>query len=193
MHHPVGSVVGIFDEDLDEGPGNPRGSTMLSQEFYETNPENDFIRGYDLQVLAYTDAPLSAAIGSLLGQRVVWGEGHHDEFKERFGHVMSITIMTEDLPEEHNMVTLDPELTDSDGIPAPKLNYTVSENTSKMLDHAVARATEVLEVAGAKKTGAQPLRRNSGWHLLGTARMGEDPKTSVVDRGGEPMTSPTCS
>ena len=45
MHHPVGSVVGIFDENLDEGPGNPRGSTMLSQEFYETNPENDFIRG----------------------------------------------------------------------------------------------------------------------------------------------------
>ena len=184
MHHPVGSVVGIFEQDLDEEPGGPRGSTMLSQEFYETNPDHDFIRGYDLQVLAYTDAPLPAAIGSLVGQKIAWGESHHDEFKERFGHMISITIMTEDLPEEHNMVTLDPELTDSDGIPAPKLHYTVSENTSKMLDHAVARATEVLEAAGAKKTVAQPLRRNAGWHLLGTARMGENPETSVVDRWG---------
>ena len=53
-----------------------------------------------------------------------------------------------------------------------------------MLAHAVARATEVLETAGAKKTVAQPLRRNAGWHLLGTARMGEDPTKSVVDRWG---------
>ena len=157
---------------------------MLSQQFYETNSDHDFIRGYDLQVLAYSDAPLSTAIGSLLGQRVAWGENHHEEFKERFGHMVAITIMTEDLPEEHNTVTLDPDLTDSDGIPAPKLNYTVSENTSKMLEHAVARATEVLEAAGAKKTFAQPLRRNAGWHLLGTARMGEDPASSVVDRWG---------
>ena len=184
MHHPVGSVLGIFAEDLGTEDNGPRGSTMLSQEFYETNPAHDFIRGYDLQVLAYSGAPLAAAIGSLLGQKVAWGEGHHAEFKERFGHMIGITIMTEDLPEEHNMVTIDPELTDSDGIPAPKLNYTVSENTSKMLAHAVARATEVLETAGAKKTVAQPLRRNAGWHLLGTARMGEDPTKSVVDRWG---------
>ncbi len=184
MHHPVGSVLGVFEDDLGTEEGNPRGSTMLSQEFYETNPDHDFIRGYDLQVLAYTDAPLAAAIGSLLGEKVAWGEGHHDEFKERFGHMIGITIMAEDLPEEHNTVTLDPELTDSDGIPAPKLNYTVSENSTKMLAHAVARATEVLEAAGAKKTIASPLRRNAGWHLLGTARMGEDPEKSVVDRWG---------
>ena len=92
--------------------------------------------------------------------------------------------MTEDLPEEHNMVTLDPELTDSDGIPAPKVSYTVSENTAKMLEHGVARATEIMEAAGAKKVLSSNLRRNAGWHLLGTARMGEDPAGSVVDRWG---------
>jgi choline dehydrogenase-like flavoprotein len=95
-----------------------------------------------------------------------------------------MTLMTEDLPEEHNQVILDPSLTDSHGIPAPKLEYKVSDNTSKMLDHAVERGREVLEAAGAKEVFATKVRRNAGWHLLGTARMGSDPTTSVVDRWG---------
>ncbi|MQG65080.1 MAG: GMC family oxidoreductase [SAR202 cluster bacterium] len=184
MHHPVGSVLGVFDEWLGTEAGGPRGSTMLSQEFYETNPDHDFIRGYELQILSYGNAPLAAALGGLMGQKVAWGEDHHDEFKQRFGHSVGIAIMSEDLPEEHNMVTLDSEMTDSDGIPAPKINYTVSENTAKMLEHGVARATEIMEAAGATKVFSSTLRRNAGWHLLGTARMGEDPETSVVDRWG---------
>ncbi|MCD5402914.1 MAG: GMC family oxidoreductase [Dehalococcoidia bacterium] len=184
MHHPVGSVVGVFDEWLGTEGGGPRGSTMLSQEFYETNPDHDFIRGYELQILSYGNAPLAAALGGLMGQKVAWGEDHHDEFKQRFGHSVGIAIMSEDLPEEHNMVTLDSEMADSDGIPAPKINYTVSENTAKMLEHGVARATEIMEAAGATKVFSSTLRRNAGWHLLGTARMGEDPETSVVDRWG---------
>jgi len=184
MHHPVGSVLGVFDEWLGTEDGGPRGSTMLSQEFYETNPDHDFIRGYELQILSYGNAPLAAALGGLMGQKVAWGEDHHDEFKQRFGHSVGIAIMSEDLPEEHNMVTLDSEMADSDGIPAPKINYTVSENTAKMLEHGVARATEIMEAAGATKVFSSTLRRNAGWHLLGTARMGEDPETSVVDRWG---------
>ena len=157
---------------------------MLSQEFYETNPDNDFVRGYDLQVMGAAEAPLATALGGLLGMRVPWGASHHQEFKERFGRVVGLTFMTEDLPEEHNQVTLDPELTDSHGIPAPKINYTVSNNTDKMLDHGVERGTEALEAAGAKRVLSSRLRRNAGWHLLGTARMGDDPSTSVVDRWG---------
>jgi choline dehydrogenase-like flavoprotein len=165
----------------DEGP---RGSTMLSQEFYETNPENDFLRGYDLQVIGATTAPLGAALGGLQGSMVSWGSRHHQEFRERFGHTIGMTIMTEDLPEEHNEVTLDPILTDAHGIPAAKIHYEVSENTSRMLDHGLARGREVLEAAGAKEVLGSKLRRNAGWHLLGTARMGDDPKNSVVDRWG---------
>ena len=183
MHHPAGVVVGVFDEWLgtDEGP---RGSTMLSQEFYETDTDRGFLRGYDMQVTGGTTAPLAAALGGLQGTNVAWGANHHREFKERFGHTIGITLMTEDLPQESNQVTLDPDLTDSCGIPAPKIRYTVSENTSRMMDHAVARGREVLEAAGAKQVLATPVRRNAGWHLLGTARMGDDPRTSVVDRWG---------
>ncbi|MCH7606400.1 MAG: GMC family oxidoreductase [Chloroflexi bacterium] len=183
MHHPAGVVMGLFDEPMG-GEEGPRGSTMLSQEFYETDLSRGFVRGYDLQVLGASTTPLTTALGGLLGMRVDWGANHHQEFRERFGRSIGITVMTEDLPEEHNRVTLDPELTDSHGIPAPKIQYTISENTNRMLDHGVERAKEVLEAAGATETLASRQRRNAGWHLLGTTRMGDDPNTSVVDRWG---------
>ena len=55
-----------------------------------------------------------------------------------------MVAICEDLPEAHNRVTLDPVLKDAHGIPAPKVDYTLSENTNRMLDHAIARATEAL-------------------------------------------------
>jgi choline dehydrogenase-like flavoprotein len=183
MHHPVSMAMGLFDEWLGTDEGI-RGSTMLSQEFYESDAKRGFLRGYDMQVLGNGMAPLAAALGGLLGQKVAWGGRHHQEFRERFGHAVAISCMTDDLPEEHNRVTLDPVLTDSHGIPAPKIQYTISDNTHKLLDHGVARATEALEAAGAKKVVTTHQRRNAGWHLLGTARMGDDPRTSVVDRWG---------
>jgi choline dehydrogenase-like flavoprotein len=183
MHHPCGMVMGLFDEWLGAEQG-ARGSTMLSHEFYETDLNRGFVRGYGLQIGGAASTPLSSALGGLLGNRTPWGAGHHATFKERFGHTAGITIMAEDLPEEHNQVTLDPDLTDSHGIPAPKIQYTISENTDKMLAHGVEMATQVMETAGATEVFASHQRRNAGWHLLGTARMGNDPETSVVDRWG---------
>ena len=57
-----------------------------------------------------------------------------------------------------------------------------------------ARAKESLEAAGAYETVVAPFIRETGWHLLGTCKMGDDPATSVVDGLG-PMrtTSRTCS
>ncbi len=90
----------------------------------------------------------------------------------------------EDLPEECNTVTLDPELVDADGIPAPKVTYRLSDNSNAMLQHSVARATEVLEAAGAKATAVEAPLGVAGWHLMGTARMGADPRKSVVNEWG---------
>ena len=81
-------------------------------------------------------------------------------------------------------VTLDPVLRDSHGIPAPKIDYTISENTRRMMEHGIARAEEILTAAGAKRLFCSRTALNAPGHLLGTARMGTDPERSVVNEWG---------
>ncbi len=76
-------------------------------------------------------------------------------------------------------------MTDSNGIPAAKINYILSENSKKMLAHGIEKSKEVMMAAGAKNTISFGPVRNTGWHLMGTARMGRDPKNSVVNQYGE--------
>jgi choline dehydrogenase-like flavoprotein len=105
-------------------------------------------------------------------------------FDARFDRSITIAVIGEDLPEPHNRVVLDDRLTDSHGIPAPKVIYTMSQNSLKMMAHGVARATEVLQAAGAREVQVNPLLRPAGWHLMGTARMGTHAGNSVVDAYG---------
>jgi choline dehydrogenase-like flavoprotein len=182
MFHPVGFVQGIFEERLDSHKG-PQGCCILSKQFYETDLTRGFVRGYNMQITRGS-GPLTTALQGYMSGNIPWGPGHHDAFQKRFDHVASIGILCEDLPEEHNAVTLDPDLVDSDGIPAPKISYQLSENSRKMLAHGLARGEEVMAAAGASEISSSGLVRVSGWHLLGTARMGHDPETSVVNSWG---------
>ena len=182
MFHPFAAVGGIFPEELDSYRG-PIGTVMFSHEFYETDPRRGFVRGYGLQVVRHS-GPLSIALGGFTARRVPWGRDHHAAFAERFGHIINIGVMGEDLPETINEVALDPELVDSDGIPAPLVRYRLSDNSKRLMEHGVARATEAVEAAGATKVLSMNPLRPSGWHLLGTCRMGDYPLGSVVDRWG---------
>jgi choline dehydrogenase-like flavoprotein len=112
----------------------------------------------------------------------VWGAGHHLQVRARLGRGASWGLFGEDLPDESNIVTLSAETTDSSGIPAPKMHYRVSDNSRRLLDFHIAKASESLLAAGAHTVEVDRLMRYSGWHLLGTARMGDDRGTSVVDR-----------
>ena len=181
MFHPYALIQGIFERKTDGHAGPFK--LIRSQEFYETDESRGFLRGYTLEIQRGA-GPVRMAQTGLRNGRIPWGNGHHDAFRARFGHSTGMVAVCEDLPEEHNTVTLDPTLTDSNGIPAPKIDYTLSDNSQRMLDHAVARATDVLKAAGANDVWVDSPLSYGGWHLMGTARMGTDPRYSVVNEWG---------
>ena len=182
MFHPVTFVTGVFADPINAFVG-PLGMVIHSQEFYETDTSRGFVRGFQLQ-MGRESGPLSTALGNFPGEAVPWGSEHHRVQRERSAHTITIGVMIEDLPEAHNRVELDPTLSDSNGIPAPRIVYKVSENSRRNLDYAIARARDLMDAAGATQIMNQPLTRETGWHLMGTARMGEDPANSVVDGHG---------
>ena len=161
------------------GPHN----CVLSQEFYETDRDRGFVRGFTFECCRGI-TPISTALTGMQAGRIPWGENHHRAYRELFNRLVPIYAICEDLPEEHNTVTLDPELKDSNGVPAPKISYTLSDNSAKMLDFAMTRASEALRAAGAKDIICESPIAYAGWHLMGTARMGTDPATSVVNEWG---------
>jgi len=182
MFHPYGMTTGVFPERL-SGYQGPTGCGIMSQEFYETDPARDFVRGYSFEMVRGFGPVQMALLGWSHG-RVPPGPDHHRAFAELFDHTAGLIAICEDLPETVNSVTLDPELTDQHGIPAPKINYRLSDNSQRMLAHAMDRAREALEAAGATDTFFEAPLRIAGWHLMGTARMGTDPATSVVNEWG---------
>ena len=182
MFHPYSMVMGVFDEPL-EGYKGPMGCMITSSEFYETDLSRGFVRGYAFQIIR-NSGPAITAQGFVTTSKLPWGTDHHRVFNQRFGRTITVAVTGEDLPEPHNRVTLDPVLTDADGIPAPKIEYRMSQNSLNMMDHGGARGSEVLQAAGAQEVLVNPLLRPAGWHLLGTARMGSHGSNSVVDGYG---------
>ena len=85
----------------------------------------------------------------------------------------------EHLPDQRNFVALDPQVVDAWGIPALRIDIAIRDNEKAMLQDMANAAAEMLEASGG--TNIKP-RVNPRWasHEVGCARMGDDPKTSVL-------------
>lgn len=182
MLHPLGRVTGLFDRPTGGHLGITAGG-LVSHQFYETDPARGFARGVKLQGLG-THGPALTALGSL-GARVPWGRAHHARFREVFGHAYSLSICAEDMPDTENRIDLSDRLTGADGLPAARMRYHVPAEARRALDFGRDRAREALTEAGAHAFIEMETVPDAGFHLMGTARMGDDPETSVVDRWGQ--------
>ena len=182
MLHPWPQVFGYIEDKVDGGRGPMTHACGARSSTRPTCPAGSCA---DTRCSsARGTGPANEAVTSVAAGRLPWGKDHHRVYRELLDHRLQIGVACEDLPEEHNRVTLDPVLKDSHGIPGQRIDYTISENTRRMMEHGIARAEDILRAAGAKNLYAGRKVLNSPGHLLGTARMGNDPERSVVNAWG---------
>ncbi len=112
-------------------------------------------------------------------------EGYGTSFKgavKEGVYSISMGAFGESLARWDNYIEIDGNLKDAWGIPALRIVMTHGDNEAALMDDAGAQAAEMLEAAGAKDIHVQAHVEMPGMaiHELGTARMGNDPKKSVL-------------
>ena len=105
---------------------------------------------------------------------------------------MGLTGFGETLPYHDNQITLDKTKKDKWGLPVLAFDATIRDNEQKMRIDMMADAQEMLEKAGLKnvKTYNNGYTLGGGIHEMGTARMGRDPKTSVLNMHNQVWDAP---
>jgi choline dehydrogenase-like flavoprotein len=181
MHHTYGYIDVFFDEPI-EGFKGAFGFALASQQFAETDIDRGFVGGFGL-FTARSSGPMTAAMGNNARVPIPWGAGHHDAFAERFARHMTIAVQGDDLPRLDNRVTLDPEVKDSSGLPAPHVEYKLGPNDLALTEYGLDRGEELARALGARevvRVGVATIP--PAWHLLGTARIGNSPEDSTCNK-----------
>ena len=114
-----------------------------------------------------------------------WGAEYKKTLGQYFTHTMAVLAHASSLPQLRNSISLDPDLKDSWGLPATRVTFDFHPDDVKTMQWALTKQTEILEAAGAKKVWTTSIALEDmlpSRHLMGTCRMGIDPKKSVVDR-----------
>ena len=167
-------ILGRFDDLVRMYKAPP--AHALTEEFYETNPRNDFARGFAIQ----TVGPLPIAFGKqMVASKKAWGWGLRREMMD-YNHWAAFGALGELLPAPDNRVTLAPDEKDRFGIPVAHVTFNLHDNDKKLIKAAKEKTMEVMRAAGATEV----VQEARFAHLVGGARMGNDAETSVTDKFG---------
>jgi choline dehydrogenase-like flavoprotein len=180
MDHQLGvGASGSFDgfEDKYYKGRKPNGVYIPRFRNLDNNTKKDYLRGFGYQGGASRDnweeAIAEHAFGKDLKEAVL----------KPGGWTMGIMGFGEVLPYEENRFTLDYDNLDEWGLPTLTFDAEFKDNEWKMREDMKAQAVAMLEQAGFKNVNAydNPGALGLGIHEMGTARMGRDPKTSVLN------------
>jgi choline dehydrogenase-like flavoprotein len=145
---------------------------ISSEQFYETDERRGFARGFSIQTVG--PLPIEHA-------QHVLGHGHWGpalrEYMRDYNHWYTLGVLSELLPLPENRVTIAHGVSDQNGIPVARMDYSQCENDRKNIAYAKQILHDIFEAAGAQDL----LVTDRYAHLVGGCRMGSDPERSVVD------------
>jgi choline dehydrogenase-like flavoprotein len=157
------------------GPNRPSGVYVARFRNIDKNaPSKNFLRGYGFECGSSVDFNWGASgFGAAYKQALL--ETQSTLYMGGFGEV---------LPRWDNFVEIDRNLKDHYGIPVLRISMSDGDNEKAMVKDMADSAGEMLEAAGAKniQTYANPSRGRWAVHEAGIARMGSDPRKSVLNQ-----------
>ncbi len=158
------------------GPRRPNGIYAIRMKNTMNGPrEKDFIRGFGYQGGGGSNFRFGAP---------GFGEAYKKAVRDPLTTV-SLAGFGEVLPRYDNFLAIDPNVVDVYGIPVLRITMSWGENERAMIKSMAATAAEMMEAAGAKNVQPYEVQNRIpgyGIHEMGTARMGSDPKTSVLNQ-----------
>jgi choline dehydrogenase-like flavoprotein len=174
------STFGRFEHPLNEYKGAVAG--RIIHDFYEHDPKRGFYGGGGIDA-RFPYGPIGFALGILPKDVPSWGREYTRALREYYTHTVRFTGHLTSVPQLANSITLDAEHTDARGRPSLCLTYEDHPDDRKTQHWFQTKTRALMEAAGASKIWDQPIAPSDGSvQLLGTARMGNDPRESVVDR-----------
>ncbi len=164
-------VYGVMADEIRWYKGPP--SLTLTEHWNYCDEGKDFFGGYAFM----SQGPLPQAWASTqAGNHGLWGDALLREMQQ-YNHQAGLKIVGETLPQERNRVTLADEK-DQYGLPVARVTFSLCDNDKALVRHSIDFMTRSLDAIGARDVWAEA---DDTCHLNGTARMGDDPETSVVN------------
>ncbi len=181
MLNSSGISVGVFDQPLNDYKGFA--VSRVLHDFYELDPQKvGFYGGGGLDA-RYDFTPFTFAMGGLPPDSPRWGTSFKNAIRNNFTRTMEIFGHGTSLPVENNSFDIDPDVKDAWGLPALRMTYKDHPDDIKLSNWLAQRGLEVLDAAGAQRKWSFPVQEQQfAVHLLGTCRMGNDAKTSVINK-----------
>ena len=180
MFNGAGLALGEFEHEVNGYKGLV--ATRVVWDLYELDRKLGLVGGggFDFR---FDLTPIGYAYGGLPPDAPRWGK----DFKRHLARAYTRTLQcyghTTSLPVPTNSISLDPEAKDAWGVPAIRMTYQDHPQDLKLYKYFAERSEELVKAAGAKRAWQLPVEsQDFSVHLLGTCRMRNDPKTSVVDR-----------
>ena len=180
MFNGAGFAVGRFENEVNGYKGIV--ASRIIWDTYELDPKLGFAGGggFDFR---FAQPPINFAFAGLAPGEPTWGREYKRLLATNFNRTLTAYGHTTSLPVPGNSISLDPRVKDAWGLPALRVTYQDHPQDLKMYKWFADRSEDLLKAAGATKTWQLDVTSQQfGVHLLGTCRMGDDPKTSVVDK-----------
>ncbi|HXZ19303.1 MAG TPA: GMC family oxidoreductase, partial [Candidatus Acidoferrales bacterium] len=179
MFNATATANALFEHPLNEYKSQV--VTRVVHDFYELDPKLGFCGGGGMD-MRFDQMPIGFALNGLPPGAPQWGAEFKKQVQNNFTRTAYVFCHATSLPVPANSISLDPDVKDAWGLPAARVTYKDHPDDLKTAQFLLDRANELLDASPAiRKWSAPVTEQQFGVHLLGTCRMGDDPKTSVIN------------